>query len=62
MKTALYILSGISDVMIIVFIFMAMYEFARKDQTKPNHHFGWWAIFCIALTFGLLVLASPSRG
>jgi hypothetical protein len=32
MKTLLYVLSGITDLLIIVFIFMGMYEFARKDQ------------------------------
>ncbi len=34
MTTMLYVLSGITDLLIIAFIFMAMYEFARK--TKPN--------------------------
>ncbi|AEB74345.1 hypothetical protein [Lentilactobacillus buchneri] len=56
MTTILYVLSGITDLLIIAFIFMAMYEFARKDQTKPNHHFGIWAIVCVFITFGLLML------
>ncbi|MCW4399475.1 MULTISPECIES: hypothetical protein [Lentilactobacillus] len=56
MTTMLYVLSGITDLLIIAFIFMAMYEFARKDQTKRNHHFGIWAIVCVFVTFGLLML------
>ncbi|KRL11504.1 hypothetical protein FD05_GL002138 [Lentilactobacillus otakiensis DSM 19908 = JCM 15040] len=56
MKTFLYGLSGVTDLLIIVFIFMGMYEFARKDQTKPNHHFIVWALVCVFITFGLLML------
>ncbi|GHP13544.1 hypothetical protein YK48G_09690 [Lentilactobacillus fungorum] len=57
MQTFLHVLSGITDLLIIVFIFSWMYEFARKDQTKPNHHFGWWTLAAIIVTGGLMYLA-----
>ncbi|EHO53061.1 hypothetical protein [Lentilactobacillus kisonensis] len=61
MQTLLHVLSGITDLLIIVFIFAWMYEFARKDQTKRNHHFGWWTLVAIAVTAGLMYLAGSLK-
>ncbi|MCT3398829.1 hypothetical protein [Lentilactobacillus hilgardii] len=61
MQNILYILSGISDVSLIVLIFLWGFDYARKEKLKHNHHFGLWTLATLALTVVLMFAAGAGK-
>lgn len=60
MQNILYVLSGISDLSLIVLIFLWGFDFARKEKPKHNHHYGLWTLATLMVTVVLMMAASAS--
>ncbi|MFD1124874.1 hypothetical protein ACFQ22_05770 [Lentilactobacillus raoultii] len=57
MQNILYVLSGISDLSLIVLIFLWGYDYARKEKPAHNHHYGLWTLAMLAVTVVLMFAA-----
>ncbi|GEP24394.1 MAG: hypothetical protein ABF679_00805 [Lentilactobacillus diolivorans] len=63
MSTFLYVLSGISDLCLLVLIFAWGFDYARKDRSKIKHkrHYGLWALVSLVLTVVLMLMAGSGQ-
>ncbi|HIW71231.1 MAG TPA: hypothetical protein H9875_01260 [Candidatus Levilactobacillus faecigallinarum] len=63
MQTAYIVLSGISDLALLVFIFLWGFDFARKDRPKNarKHHYAWYTLASLAATFVFMFLSGAGK-
>ena len=57
-----YALSGISDLALLILVFVWGFNFARLDQTKAHkHHYGLWTLTSLAATVLFMLLAGSGK-
>ncbi|GAW99064.1 hypothetical protein [Secundilactobacillus mixtipabuli] len=62
MQTLWYILSGLSDFILLILVFVWGFDFARKDRSKAHkHHYGLWTLCSMMATFIFMMLAGSGK-
>ncbi|GEO74356.1 hypothetical protein FD30_GL000118 [Levilactobacillus namurensis DSM 19117] len=63
MQTAWYVLSGIADLALLVFIFLWAFDYARLDKSKVKHkrHYGLCTFASLAATIVFMLLSGAGK-
>ena len=63
MQTTLYVLSGLGELALLVFIFLWGFDYARLDKSKIKHkrHYGLYTFISLAATITLMLLSGAGK-